>query len=150
MKSTWVVVTDSTRARILKADNAVGPLSEIETLVHPESRLHERDLISDAPGRAFDRAGQGRHAMGQQVSPKEHEVEAFVRQVAERLEQAREQGQLEQLILVAPPAVLGKLRKALTHELARLVTLEVDKNLTRLGPQEIRGHLPERLPPLPA
>jgi protein required for attachment to host cells len=150
MKSTWVVVADSTRARILKADNAVSPLSEIETLVHPESRLHERDLISDAPGRAFDRAGQGRHAMGQQVSPKEHEVEAFVRQVAERLEQARDQGELEQLIIVAPPNVLGKLRKALPHEVARLVTLEVDKNLSKLSPQEIRGHLPERLPPLPA
>ncbi len=150
MKSTWVVVTDSTRARILKADNAVSPLSEVETLVHPESRLHERDLISDAPGRAFDRAGQGRHAMGQQVSPKEHEVEAFVRQVAERLEQAREHGELEQLIIVAPPNVLGKLRKALPPEVARLVTMEMGKNLSKLSPQEIRDHLPERLPPLPA
>ncbi len=150
MKSTWVVVADSTRARILKADNAVGPLSELETLVHPESRLHERDLISDAPGRAFDRAGQGRHAMGQQVSPKEHEIEAFTRQVAERLDHARENGELEQLIIVAPPSVLGKLRKALPQEVSRLVTLEVDKNLTRLSPGEIRAHLPERLPPLPS
>ncbi len=150
MKSTWVVVADSTRARIFKADNSVGPLNELETLVHPESRLHERELISDAPGRAFDRAGQGRHAMGQQVSPKQHELEAFAKQLAERLDHARETGELEQLVIVAPPNVLGTLRKALSQEVSRLVTLELDKNLSRLAPQDIRGHLPERLPPLPA
>ncbi len=146
MKTTWVLVANSTRARILKADNAIGPLQEIEALVHPESRLHERELTSDLPGRAFDSAGQGRHAMEQPVDPKQQEMISFAKFLAQRLDEARERGEFKQLIIVAAPTVLGQLRKALSPETARRVSYELDKNISLLRPEEIRQHLPERLP----
>lgn len=150
MKPTWVVVADSTRARILLAENAIGPLREIETLVHPESRLHAQELTTDTPGRVFDSGGQGRHAMGQPVDPKHQERIDFARELTQHLEQARRRGDLRQLIIVASPQVLGELRKAFSPETARLVTQELDKNLAQRGIDEIRRHLPERLPTLAA
>jgi protein required for attachment to host cells len=150
MKTTWVLVADSTRARLLEAENPIGPLNEIETLVHPESRLHERDINSDSPGRAFDSGGQGRHAMGQTVGAKEHEAGTFVRDILQRLDRGRESGDLKQLIIVAAPALLGLLRKHMSTETARLITLELDKNITQMGSSELRAHLPERLPQLGA
>ncbi len=150
MKPTWVVVADSTRARILLADNAIGPLREIETLVHPESRLHEQELTTDLPGRTFDSGGQGRHAMSQPVDPKHQERIEFAKELAHHLDDARRRGELRQLIVVASPQVLGELRKALPPETARLVTYELDKNLAQMTVDEIRRHLPERLPSLAA
>ncbi|MEA3412038.1 MAG: host attachment protein [Pseudomonadota bacterium] len=148
MRTTWVLVADSTRARLMEAENAIGPLREIETLVHPESRLHERDINTDSPGRAFDSGGQGRHAMGQHVGAKEHEAGTFVRDISHRLDRGRKSGDLKQLVIVAAPALLGLLRKHMSAETARLITLELDKNITQMDISELRAHLPERLPQL--
>jgi hypothetical protein len=38
----------------------------------------------------------------------------------------------------------------MSTETARLITLELDKNITQMGPSELRAHLPERLPQLGA
>lgn len=46
-------------------------MEELEGLKHPASRAHERDLISDRPGRSFDSFGSGRHAMEEEVSLKQ-------------------------------------------------------------------------------
>lgn len=148
MKQTWVVVADSTRARIMSADHVNGSLRELETLVHPESRLHEKDLTTDLPGRTFDSGGQGRHAMEQTLTPKQQERADFARNLADRLEEARSQGNLRQLIIVASPSVLGELRKSLTPELERLVVYELDKNVVQNDVKDIRNRLPGRLPSL--
>lgn len=148
MRTTWVLVADSTRARLFEAVTATGPLREIESLVHPASRLHERDINTDSPGRSFDSGGQGRHAMGQAVGAKEHEAETFVREISRRLERARENGELKQLIVIAAPGLLGLLRKHMTADTARLITLELDKNITQMEASDLRAHLPQRLPRL--
>jgi protein required for attachment to host cells len=148
MKSTWVLVADSSRARIFSAVNTRGPLREIETLTHPASRLHEQQLTTDLPGRTFDSFGQGRHAKAMEIEPKQHEALIFVKQIADRLDRAREARQLEQLIIVAAPALLGMIRKQLSSTTAALVTLEMDKNITLLNTKEIRQHLPPELPQL--
>jgi protein required for attachment to host cells len=148
MKSTWVLVADSSRARIFLTANTRGPLREIETLTHPASRLHEQQLTTDLPGRTFDSFGQGRHSKDMEIDPKQHEALIFVKQIADRLDRAREERQLEQLIIVAAPALLGMIRKQLSSTTAALVTLEMDKNITLLDVKEIRQHLPHELPQL--
>ncbi len=145
MSTTWVLVADTTRARIFQAMGPLGPLREIETLLHPESRLHTRDLTSDLPGRSFDSHGQGRHSMEVNVDPKQHETLIFVKQISERLDGAKENGEFEQLILVAPPALLGLLRKQLNTGVMQRVVHQLDKNIVRLRVDEIRQHLPEKL-----
>ena len=38
---TMIIVADSSCARIFTADSAHSPLNEIETMAHPEGRVHE-------------------------------------------------------------------------------------------------------------
>ncbi|MEN8131101.1 MAG: host attachment protein [Pseudomonadota bacterium] len=149
MNTTWVLVADSSRARIFTAASAIASLQEIETLAHPEGRLHEQDITSDLPGRSFDSHGQGRHAMGAKVEPKQQEQITFARRICDRIDMARDQGDYNQLILVTTPALLGLLRKQMSSDTAKRVTHEVVKNITRLSAEQIRQHLPERLPQLP-
>ena len=63
MWKTWVVVAESSRAKIYGMKNLRTPLVELDDLIHPEGRLHARDLTSSRPGRAYDISGRGRHAM---------------------------------------------------------------------------------------
>ena len=141
MRKTWVVVADRSRARIFSIEKPRGPLNEIEDLVHPESRAHDRDLTSDRPGRT---SGDN-HVLGTAHSARDQQAHEFVREIASRLDSGRNGAQFERLVLVAGPDVLGLLRKAMNGHLAKLVVREVEKNLTQQRADEIRKLLPEYL-----
>ncbi|MGE0873933.1 MAG: host attachment protein [Burkholderiales bacterium] len=145
MARMWIIAADSTTCRILVADSPSAALEEIEVLEHPEGRMHERDLVSDQPGRAFDSFGAGRHAMEVQVSPKQHEAMLFAGRIAARLEAARVKHDFDTLSIVAAPRFLGLLRDKLNPHLRALVRYEVDKNPRRLKADAIRKQLPQRL-----
>jgi protein required for attachment to host cells len=148
MDKTWVLVAESSRARIFTVDTPSAPLVEAETLVHTEARLHERDMTSDLPGHDSNHSGAGRHGYQDETAPKEQELINFARQVASRLEAARTGGELQRLIIIAAPAFLGTLRDQLSEQTGKLVTLEIAKNLAQQTPEDIRSHLPEHLPSL--
>lgn len=131
MKQTWIVVAESARARILATLEAGGKLRELADLTHPESRLHDRELTSDLPGRAFDSHGEGRHGMEPSTSPREHEVRSFAAEIAAYLERGRHEGSYDRLVLVAPPRFLGLLRAELTDACRESVIGELDKNLVQ-------------------
>lgn len=145
MKLTWVLVAESSRARIFSVDSSSAPLVEIETLAHPEGREHEQDMTSDLPGHDSDKTGSGRHAFGDKIEPKQQETIDFAKRIASRLESARTDGKLKQLIIVAAPSFLGTLRGQLNDQTKKLVSFELDKNLSQHTPDDIRQHLPEHL-----
>jgi protein required for attachment to host cells len=141
MSATWVIVADASRARIFEKSGTSKEIHERETFSHPESRLHERDLTSDLPGRAFDSEGAGRHAMGAKHDPKQNETLEFARQLAEHIEKARSEKRFGHLNIIAAPAMLGDLRDALSDETRKLVTTEIDKDLTQHSIEDIQQHL---------
>lgn len=140
-KDTLVVVANSSFARLYKAINNHA-LSEIETWEHPKSRLHEQDLVTSKPGRAFDRFGAGRHAMETQISPKTHEFHVFAKEIAHHLDKAIEKGDVKKIYIIAPPSFLGILRQRLSNNVAALVAGEIDKDFTTVSSDQIREYLP--------
>jgi protein required for attachment to host cells len=146
MPATWVVVADSSAARIFVAGSPTGALQEIASYAHAEGRAHERDMRTDEPGLVTkDRMGYARHAAEPKVRPKDQEQIAFARFLADHLEHARARGELQRIILVAPPEFLGHLRSELDQDAKKIVEGEYGLNVVRMRPEEIRGHLPERL-----
>lgn len=142
MGNTWVVVADGTRARLFTRHRN-RKLEEFDTLLSPEHRLHEGDLVTDRDGRAFDSGGAGRHAMGNKNTAKDHEMGIFAKRLAARLEEGRHAGELERLVLIAPPRFLGQLRNNLSEHSAGLVALTIDKELTTLSADKLEAHVPE-------
>ena len=149
MQPTWILVADSSRARIFSAETPSAPLKEINTLAHPAGRIHEQHLTSDLPGHDSDSSGAGRHGYQDEVEPKEQEVIDFAKHIAKHLEQARSTNKFKQLLIVAAPAFLGTLRSQLTDQTRKTVSIELDKNLTQQKPEVIRTYLPEYLPGTP-
>jgi protein required for attachment to host cells len=140
MENTWIVVADSSRARILSAQSRIQPLNDVESLAHPEGRMKAQDLSSDRPGRTFDSHGEGRHGM-EPPDVHHHEQEVFAKEIAEYLEKGRHAGKFAKLALVAPPAFLGVLRQKMNGQLGKLVTHTVQKNLLEQDNETIRAQL---------
>lgn len=146
MPTTWVVVAESSSARILTTHSRIGPFIEHDTLLRPEARLKERDLTSDLPGRSFDSAGAGRHALETAIRPRQQQTLEFADHVAEYLNKAYIRHEYGQLIIIAAPAFLGLLRKQLSNQAVSSIVLELDKNLGHHTSEEIRRYLPDFLP----
>jgi protein required for attachment to host cells len=118
-----------TAATIFASHGTDQPLQVVREIEHPEGRLKTGDIEADRPGRAFDRAGQGRHAMSPEESPTEHVDQRFVATLAHDLEHARHVGEFSHVILVAAPKLLGKLRAELSENTRKVVLHELAKDL---------------------
>jgi protein required for attachment to host cells len=143
MVKAWVLVANHTHARLFEAEKrADGELHEIEVLSHPEGRMRDRELVSDAPGRAFDSAGLGRHAVSNSKELRHQGAERFAREIAHTLERGRQEGRFEKLYIVAEPAIVGNLRSAMSSPTLATVAGESRKNLVTCKAEEIRAQLP--------
>ena len=138
---TMIVVADSSRARIFTADSAHAPLNEIETMAHPEGRMHEQNMVSDMPGKDSGKGGGGDHAYQEKIEPKKQEMIEFAKRIADYLDGARNANKLDKLLIVAAPAFLGELRTHLSAETSKKIAFELDKNLAQHDVEDIRKHL---------
>lgn len=140
-KETWLLVANSSFARIYKLEKN-HHLEELKVLEHPESRLHNIDLVSDKPGRDFESGGTRRHALEQKTSPKKQEFSVFAKMLADYLEDAHNEGTFDTLYIAASPSLLGLLRQSIHPNTAKLIKGEVDKDMTLFKPHEIPPLLP--------
>jgi protein required for attachment to host cells len=141
MRTTWVVVADGSRARILRALTVTGKLAEVEILDHPPSRAKARDLVEDGPTTVFSSVGNHRSAVNADSAPQFHEQDVFARAIAERLAQARFENRFEKLVLMAPAQFLGTLRQALGPSFAKLIVQTVSKDLTKMPLDNVGAYL---------
>lgn len=141
MAESWIVVANRSRCRFFSQTKRHGPLTETAAFASPAARLKDQDLFSDRPGRSFDSAGEGRHAMSSPTEPEEQLALRFAKDIAEQLDAARNKHALEQLVLVAEPRFLGHLRAALGKPLKDLVAAEINKDLTEQDTETIRQRL---------
>ena len=142
--SILVVVADSSKARILRAEERRGPLQEVRDLVFPEARLREQDLVADGVG-AGGGNGSGGHSMGHEKDAHQRQAELFARELCQDLGQSTQGNDVHKIYLVAAPRFLGLMRSSLNKTCASLVAGELDKNLVAHSIDDIRGHLPKVL-----
>ena len=146
MDNIWILVADSSQARIFNAETRSSQLNEMQTFSHPEGRQHEQNLSSDLPGRQADKSSPSHHGLSDRTDLKKHEAIGFSKQIALHLDESRKNQDYNQLIIVAAPSFLGLLREQLSSATSKLITLELDKNLGKESAESIRQHLPEFLP----
>src|SRR5437764_9174583 len=111
MTTTWIIAADASRARILQVTDRAQQLEEVEDLLNPEGRVHDRELISDAHPRFSGHSGGGPGSDREETSAAEHATELFAKRVGDYLDKARTAHRYDRLPLLAPPQLLGRLRK---------------------------------------
>lgn len=141
MGKIWILVAESSRAKIFEQDHPHSALHEVKDFDHSAARMHDSDLVSSAPGRTFDRNGMGRHAMEPDTDPKVNEAHIFAHILADHLKQHCDK-KFNKLVLIAPPEFLGILRETFSDHLNKTVAASINKNLVHETPENIQGHLP--------
>jgi protein required for attachment to host cells len=144
MTTTWIVVADACRARLMSAHRPDGALHETEALANPEARLHEGDLVSDRGGRDSNRDGST-HGLDTGDKAKSESADRFAAEVCERLEEGRRRSAFSRLYVVGAPAFLGLMRKHQSNALRGTIVGEVAKDITTQSLEQIRARLPQPL-----
>ena len=124
-----IVVGDGEKALFLrnKGDPQEIQLEVEEILGHDNPATHEQG--TDKPGRAFASAGTARSAL-EETDWHQLGEERFAADVASTLYRLAHANKFEALVVVAPPKVLGNLRKTFHKEVVDRITGELPKNLT--------------------
>lgn len=137
----WVLVADGKTARIFSAH---GRTERFEPAVPFELRLPNpstREQGADKPGRVFDSTGQARHAVEPHADWHREAKRKFAEDIADLLKEKTRENAFDELLLIAPPQLMGDLRTALDGPTRARVKGEVVKDLTKLSPTELHDYL---------
>jgi protein required for attachment to host cells len=145
-----IVVADESEVRFYDLDGTGRRLHPARRLTDPIAHLHNRDMVSDKPGRVFDhappshgrRGAVGHHSTGGERSPRKHEALHFARTVATELDKDRSTGEFDKLVLMAGPVFLGLLREVLPKSLKAVIAAQVNKSLVHQTDADILAHVP--------
>lgn len=131
-----VLVGDGEKALFFRnIGNVWTPTLEVERVLEPENS-RTRDPVSDRSGRSVTGIGVPRRAMDETNWCQLGE-ERFTAEIANALYRLAHTHQFTELVVVAPPRVLGMLRNAFHKEVAERITAEVPKELTSHAVAEI-------------
>lgn len=143
--STWILVADSSKARIFSTHKASlfngdgKKLKLVSEHEHPESRKKDIDLISDRQGKF------GSGTFVEATDPKHHQEELFAVELTKTLTKGHGENRFQELICIAPAAFMGLLNKHMSHEVAKNANLKIEKDYTTFTEQELVKHLQDYL-----
>jgi protein required for attachment to host cells len=138
---TWILIADGGGARILEA---LGRGHGVHEISGSESRVHNppsHELGRDSPGRVYESVGHAHHAVEPRRDPHRALETLFASQLAAMLANYAASKSFDRLVLVAPPAMLGDLRKVISPQVREKVIAEIDKDLTKIPNNEISTHI---------
>jgi len=142
---TWILLADGTHARIVCNTGPGKGLEEVTGMELEGANLRTGDILADRPGRTFDSAGAGRHAMEPTSDPQREAKRSFAAEIVSHLQEQLDAKSFDRLALVAAPATLGDIRKLLSKPLQDVVYGEIAKNLVHVPNQELDSHLTDTL-----
>lgn len=125
----WVVIADGEKALFLRNEgDAQYPHLEVFREIHDDNPA-TREQGTDRPGRFNDGPNVHRSAVDE-TDWHRVQKERFADEIAERLYRLAHRGAFQKLILVAPPVVLGEMRRKLHKEVSDRIVGELPKTLT--------------------
>ncbi|HHF7368096.1 TPA: host attachment protein [Legionella bozemanae] len=143
--ATWILTADTSTCRIYKSTTKPYQFSLVKELSHPEAKLRDIEMTSSKPGR-FNTGTTTQGTYTQQSDPKEIENDNFAREIAEELDNGRNNHDYDRLIIVAPPHMNGLLLQHTNKHINNLITYNIKNDVIHLTEQKLSDFLREHLP----
>ncbi|TIQ38400.1 MAG: host attachment protein [Mesorhizobium sp.] len=133
----WVIVADGEKALFLRneGDTKYPNLQVVHEMEQENPATREQG--TDKPGRY----AEGPRSAIEETDWHRLGKERFADDIADRLYKLAHRGQFEEIVLIAPPRVLGEMRQKLHKEVCEKVQAEIPKTLTNHTIFEIEGLL---------
>jgi protein required for attachment to host cells len=147
-KNLCFVIADGGHARFARPapDNALHTFEAVDSAtVHK----HDRDLVSDRPGRAFESgASAARHAYVPRTDPHELAKQQFAELIAERINAESAADVFHELVVVAPASILAEITAALDAPTRAKLVGSLAKDLVKTPDHELQPHLKQWVRPV--
>lgn len=138
---TWIVVSHRTEAKIFSYEHKNGSAVKFVTkLDNARGRLKAQEINADKPGAFSSLMAHGTRLVKQQ-SPTERVAQEFAKKIVEYLEDAKRNHLFDELVLIADPHFLGRLRLLAGKSLKTCIVRELSKDLTGATSVEIQNRL---------
>ncbi len=124
-----ILVGDGQKALFLRNRGNAQRLNLVVERILEQDNPATREQGTDRPGRSFASHGTARSAM-EEVDWHHMAKERFAVELAEALYRYAHANRFNELVVIAPPKILGNLRKAFHAEVAERITAEIPKELT--------------------
>lgn len=143
-RTTWFLIADSAKARVIESTGPKGDWRVIEEWSDEDARAPSRDLGRDRPARGRT-IGTGEPFAIEGLSEHEKAGEAFLAARANDLAEAAMQSRFDQLVIAAPPAALGFLRKKLHPDITAKMIGVLDKDLTNESERDLHAYFLDKI-----
>jgi len=124
-----VLVGDGQKALFLRNKGNAQRLRLVVEQVLERDNPPTREQGTDRPGRSSASVGVARSAM-EETDWHDIAEERFAGELADALYRHAQADRFEKLVIIAPPKILGNLRKVLHAEVSARVAAEIPKELT--------------------
>lgn len=142
MSTTYILVADRARAKIVAVEADDARLVEVGCFANPDARRPARELERSRAPRVDESMGSQRHAIEPRTTTADKVSRRFARLLGATLREAHDARRFDRLMLVAPPRFLGMLAAALPKSVRACVADERALDLSACSPDELRDRLP--------
>ena len=137
----WLININSSQCRIYDYQKKPAQITLIKEFSNAAARHKASDgLTSDKPGR-YQSMGTRGGAYSPHTDPKENEVDHFARDVAKELDHGRNTNLYKEIILIAPPHMLGLLNLHTDKHVKELVIDSIHNDLIYMKDHELLDFL---------
>lgn len=134
-----IVIADGEHARYVRRDSG-GAFHTDAALDSVFAHRRSAELGTDHPGAAFHSGSSAHHALEPRHDLQTLEKARFAEALADQLNEAAGHGEFEELIVVAPPHVLGAIRHHLDATATELLIGTLGKDLVKTPDAELGPH----------
>jgi protein required for attachment to host cells len=137
----YVLIADNKSARVCQFDVQENTLEELAAFRNVELGRHERDLLSDRPGRVLNGASGIHHSYEPHESARQRLAQRWLKSVGMSLRSLLAGRANDGLILVAAARTLAELRASLPATLRVKVRVEIQRNLVKHSQRDLLKRL---------
>lgn len=157
---TWILVADGRQAQVYireKVEKLVPLASPSKRNLFAEAIAREPVPVPgmrweaepvehyqvgrNATGMVFESASSARHMAEPHIDARQEVKDHFARTIAERLNRAKLDKLYDRLVLIAPPKMLGEIKKYLEKRVLKQIVAEMPKDLTYFDAESLAEHL---------
>ena len=143
-RTTWFLIADSAKSRIFESSGPGGTWTLVEENADEDARKPSRDLGRDRPPRGRT-IGTGAPFSVTEADDHEKAGQEFLLARVQDIVEAEKKERFDQLVVAAPPAALGVIRKKLPADTTAKLIGVYDKDLTNETAQDLHDYFLEKL-----
>jgi len=137
---TMVAVLSQKEMKLFRRDPETGALSFLHKIANDDYSERNSEVTRHHPGVA--QYGVTRPMLDAGTNPHDLIAEQFARQITNFLDHEHKQGRFSELIIVAEPRFLGRVRREMSDELKKVTTGWLGKDLEKATTATLESALP--------